>query len=103
MMNNSSPQDRRRFGRRAVCKPATVIQNATQKLPCTVVDVSEGGARIRLLAIDSLAGEFMLVIPEDDVVYHCRLVRRLPDSVGVEFTRMPRKLSWLVAKVPVLR
>jgi hypothetical protein len=95
--------DRRRFGRRTVCKPATVVQNATQKLPCTVVDVSEGGARIRMVAIDSLAGEFMLVIPEDDVVYDCRLVRRLPDSAGVEFTRMPRRLSWLVGKVAILR
>jgi hypothetical protein len=93
-MDNHS-RERRRFGRRSVFKVATVVQGAGDRLFGHVIDISEGGARIQLPEVSLLMPEFFLEIPEDDFVVRCRLVHTLQNSAGVEFTRPPRRLSWV--------
>lgn len=96
--SSKSPIELRRFGRRVCCKPAVAVQNLTVRLRCTIIDISEGGARLRLASVNELAAEFLLVVPEDDLVYDCRVVHRHADFAGVEFTRPPRRLSRMIER-----
>ena len=91
--------ERRRFGRRSVFKMACLMQGLDEISSCIVVDISVGGARIQIDRPEELPGEFGLAIPEDDVLYDCRIVHRQPTSVGVVFTRSARKLSYAKAKM----
>lgn len=90
--------DRRKFGRRTVCKPAWISQDLRLAQRCVVIDISEGGARLKIDQPDTLCPEFMLAIPEDDLLYKCRIAHRQKDSVGVEFMRCAQSLSYAVAK-----
>lgn len=92
---NYDGRERRKFGRRSVFKIATVVQGAGDRLFGHVIDISEGGARIQLPEVSLLLPEFFLEIPEDDFVVRCRLVHTQQNSAGVEFTRPPRRLSWV--------
>lgn len=95
----SHPSERRRFGRRQICKKAFLLLNGGAPVAALVVDISLGGARIQTELAGSLQDVFNLVIPDDDVIYDCQIVHRQQTSVGVEFTRLPRKWSWLKAKL----
>ncbi len=89
------PQDRRQFGRRPVFKPATIVQSGGQRLSVTVLDVSEGGARIKIEKPELVEKEFYLEIPEDDFIVRCRLMRVDEGFVGAQYIKAPRRLSWL--------
>ena len=86
--------EKRKFGRRAVFKPATVIIGDCERITAIVTDISEGGARIRITDIDRTLTNFLLEIPGDDFVVHCEVVHRLSGTVGVRFLGSPKRLSW---------
>lgn len=94
MFGKGAFQERRQFGRRSVLKHAIICDDEGGKRKCTVVDMSEGGARIKLDDVDKIPGEFLVEIPADDFVVRCRIVHRQPDSIGVEFARSPSRISW---------
>ena len=96
---NSLSKDRRKFGRRTVLKQAIVMRNFEDLFACIVVDISISGARLHFKRQQVIEDEFMLAIPEEDVLYDCRIIHRQATSVGVTFTRVPRKLSYLKAKL----
>jgi hypothetical protein len=55
---------------------------------CALVDVSQGGARIAVLAADMVPDEFLLAFSaKSDVSRRCRVVRRMDDEVGVIFLK----------------
>jgi hypothetical protein len=89
------PQDRRQFGRRPVFKPATIVQSGGQRTPATVLNVSDGGARLKIEKPELVETEFYLEIPEDDFIVRCRLLRLEDTVVAVQFIKAPRRLSWL--------
>ena len=90
--------ERRQFGRRTVFKPAIIMQERQDRIDCTVIDISQGGARIQYHKVGELPDEFTLIIEEDDMVVECRVAHRQASSIGVQFMRLPRKLSWLQSK-----
>lgn len=88
-------RERRRFGRRPVFKAAVVELPDGARLAAKVIDLSDGGARIKLADPDSLDGEFQLEVPEEDLIVKCRIIHRHESWIGVEFIKSPRRLSWL--------
>ncbi|WP_244531277.1 PilZ domain-containing protein [Hyphomicrobium facile] len=89
------PRDLRKFGRRPVFKAAVIELHDGQRLSGTVLDLSEGGARIKLPEPERLNGEFYLEIPGDDLIVKCRLIRIDDAIAGLSYVRPPRRLSWV--------
>jgi hypothetical protein len=86
---------RRQFGRRKAFKAATLALPGGERVAATVVDLSEAGARIKIADPQTVGEEFYIEIPGDDFVVKCRVIHRQETTIGVEFTKPPRRLSWL--------
>jgi hypothetical protein len=56
---------------------------------CALVDVSQGGARIAVLAADMVPDEFLLAFSaKSNVTRKCRVAWRREDEVGVTFVKV---------------
>src|SRR3954470_13736205 len=76
----------RRFLRRRVCLEAIITPLVMNRpMPCTVLDLSEGGANLRVSLGALIPARFELAIPSRRERYRCRLVWRTLDTLGVEF------------------
>lgn len=62
---------------------------------CTIIEMSEGGARLQLCGAEPSA-EFTLLIPEDDIAVRCTAIHRSQNEIGVRFLAMPQRLSRLL-------
>lgn len=89
------PKEQRKFGRRTVFKPATIVFDDGRRMDGTLLDLSDGGAKIKVSAPDILTGEFFIEVPSDDFVVRCNLVHIEREIAGLRFVRPPRRLSWL--------
>lgn len=87
-------EERRRFGRRTTFKRAEMIDLEGVTRLGIVVDMSEGGARIRTPEAMDMPATFDLKIPEDDFVVLCETVHRHTEFAGVRFIQSPRRISW---------
>ena len=55
---------------------------------CAIVDVSQGGARLAVLAADMVPDEFLLAFSaSSDVSRRCRVAWRKEDEIGVTFVK----------------
>lgn len=55
-------------------------------LPCDVLNISEGGARLKLLAEgEPLPSLFLLFLSASEPIRNCRLVWRQGASIGIQF------------------
>ncbi len=55
---------------------------------CALIDVSQGGARLAVLAADMVPDEFLLAFsPKSDVSRRCRVAWRKEDEIGVIFVK----------------
>jgi hypothetical protein len=55
---------------------------------CALIDVSQGGARVAVLAADMVPDEFLLAFsPKSDVTRKCKVAWRKDDEVGVTFLK----------------
>ena len=55
---------------------------------CAIADVSQGGARVAVLAADMVPDEFLLAFsPKSDVTRKCKVAWRKDDEVGVTFLK----------------
>jgi len=88
-------REQRRFGRRSVFKAAVIEIDSGLRIEGTVLDLSDGGAKVRVADPAQLIGEFYLEIPADDLIIRCRLVYAEDGVVGVQFIKPPRRISWL--------
>jgi hypothetical protein len=61
----------------------------------TIVDLSAGGARIKLQDTARVEPEFDLEIPDDDVIIRCRLAHVDDVGIGAQYIKPPRRISWL--------
>ncbi|HML29183.1 MAG TPA: PilZ domain-containing protein [Hyphomicrobium sp.] len=89
------PKEQRKFGRRTVFKPATIVFDDGRRIDGTLLDLSEGGAQIKVSAPDILTGEFFIEVPSDDFVVRCNIVYMERGIAGLRFVKPPRRLSWL--------
>ena len=88
------PIERRRLGRRGVCKPATITLPSGASLRATVVNLSEGGALIAGLDGVVDADRLELIIPADDIRIACRVAHQTAGKIGVEFIALPVRASY---------
>ena len=65
------------------------VGNGAAPRECTVLDVSEGGARIVLAPSVELPKEFHLVLSKQGTRRHCRLAWRADEELGVAFLGPP--------------
>jgi PilZ domain len=89
------PRERRGFGRRSVFKPAVIELDDGRRIDGAVLDISDGGAKVRLTDPEALKGEFYLEMPGDDLIIRCRCARIENGIAGIEFVKPPRRLSWV--------
>lgn len=85
--------DRRSFGRRNTFKSATILTPTGDKVHCVVVNLSAGGALLRLRSELSSLETFELHIEVDDILVLCRVIHHTDGNVGVQFMRSPRRAS----------
>jgi PilZ domain len=86
-------QDRRRTQRHSVGCAAKIRFDATsQTRDCIVSDLSEDGVRLVAVGIE-IPEEFVLLL-DGDAGRTCRLVWRLDDEIGAEFTDSAEE-GWL--------
>ncbi|MBS0253094.1 MAG: PilZ domain-containing protein [Proteobacteria bacterium] len=88
-------KERRTFGRRTVFKQGTIVFDDGRRIDGTVLDLSEGGARIKVSDPDPLFGEFFLEVPSDDLIVRCCAAHVDAGVAGLRYLRPPRRLSWL--------
>src|SRR5215213_3480329 len=61
-------------------------------VPCTLLDVSQSGARLMLPGNEDVPGEFLLLLSEHGRARRqCRVAWRRNDKVGVEFMIIDEK------------
>jgi PilZ domain len=79
--------EQRRSIRERVQFPAWIdVGDGSPPRSCTVLDVSEGGARIMVTSQDKLPKEFWLVLSKDRTRRrHCRMAWRSDTQVGVAY------------------
>jgi hypothetical protein len=87
--------EQRQFGRRTTWKSARIISTDGTFANCTIVDASNGGARLQLRGREP-SQEFTLLIPDDDIAVRCVVIHRDKDQIGVKYLAMPQRLSRLL-------
>jgi hypothetical protein len=88
-------KEQRKFGRRSVFKPAVLAFDDGHRISGTLLDMSDGGAKIKVTNPEAINGEFYLEIPSDDLIIRCRVVRTEGPIMGLQYTKPPRRLSWV--------
>lgn len=79
--------EHRRCQRMGTTYPALILAHAGAPLhPCTVLDVSSGGGRIRLDTVSPVPDHFVLFFTATGSVRRtCRVIWRRDDLIGVAF------------------
>ncbi len=78
--------NRRSEPRRRVARSATIsAHDAPSPVPCVVLDISNGGARLDVHHLASIPQRFRLVIDLEGTERTCQVVWRRENSVGVKF------------------
>ena len=62
-----------------------IIPNSDKAIDCTVLDISETGARIELNGSETLPRKFNLFVPETHTLFECLAFRRTGKQVGLVF------------------
>jgi hypothetical protein len=76
----------RQGARRAVRIPVFILREAKPNLRCTLVDISETGARLIVHDVSTVPDRFTMAMTEQGVPRRqCRLVWRGAKEVGVSF------------------
>jgi hypothetical protein len=88
--------DKRKEPRHIINRPAKFrVKEDIPAQNCVIIDISNGGARLRISAQD-VPEHFILVLSESGVVCrHCRVAWRSGDELGAEFMK---KESWDTAR-----
>lgn len=88
-----APDKRRTSQRRRVLKGGIIaFNNRRSTLPCTVRNVSDTGALLRMPGAITPPDTFDLLIELDGLEASCTVMWRRGDEVGVHFDAPPRKI-----------
>jgi hypothetical protein len=86
-----SDDEQRVAVRRRVLKAGVVAYNGRHTtLPCSVRDVSDTGARLRIEGSIAAPDTFELIIPLDGLEASCQVAWRKDQDIGVQFIGAPR-------------
>lgn len=77
--------DRRGYPRFDAWKHGLVEVKSKTRISCLIENVSEGGALLRFASAMALPKRFRLIVPQDDLVLTCELVRLDGNAIGVRF------------------
>ena len=79
-------EQRRSFRHSTRCRAWIEFDNDAPPVSCTLVDVSEGGARIEVAEPARLPEEFSLILIEDAAhVRRCRIIWRGDNEIGISY------------------
>ena len=79
-------KEARRHPRRTVLRRGVVVHGPTgRSIPCTIIDLSLGGARLQLFAPDLPENELTLIDAELGRLHELRVAWRAGGFVGVAF------------------
>lgn len=84
--------NRRRFGRREVFKSATILTDAGLKVPCMVINQSDGGLALKD-PLCELPPSFFIIFEEEDKIVRCQIIHQTGEAIGVQFVNAPRPAS----------
>ena len=89
-MRASALQDKRKKPRQAIRRivQAVTVSDTRLAVDCTLLDISQSGARLYSTDAATLPREFILVL-RDDIRKWCRVVRRAKNDIGVKFIEAP--------------
>ena len=86
--------DKRIAARKRVLKAGLVAYNDRHvSVPCTVRDISDTGARLRIDGSVSAPDTFELIVDMDGLEASCEVVWRNGKELGVRFLAAPRKVA----------
>ena len=86
--------DARHALRKRVLKGAVAASNERRlTLPCTLRDISDTGARLKVSASVTLPDTFELIVEIDGLEADCEVIWRSASEVGVRFVGAPRKAA----------
>ena len=78
--------DRRGGSRQSKVRAAiTLFDGPLSPIPCVLINLSAGGARLNVMSPGDLPDEFLLTVEADDLKHKCQVVWRKGDEVGVRF------------------
>jgi hypothetical protein len=79
-------QEKRRAPRREIQRSVQVVtlNDSRPPMSCTLLDISQSGARLYADDQGTLPNEFLLVL-RDDLKKMCRVIRRSRTEIGVRF------------------
>ena len=82
----AAANERRRNARMKTLKAATIVyQFDSCTMKCIILDISDTGARLKPAESIHLPGTFRLVL-DHGASFDCKVVRRMDDQLGVQFT-----------------
>jgi len=85
-------QEKRKTTRRRILKGGLIVFNARRStLSCTVRDVSDTGARLRVAKDAAVPNCFDLLIETDGFEAPCTVAWRRGDEIGVSFETAPTR------------
>jgi hypothetical protein len=86
--------DKRKGRRTSLTHRAEIarLENGERIADCVVLDISESGARLGVLATGDIPQEFVLVISKPGkVLRRCKVMRSTATELGVAFVRSTKK------------
>jgi hypothetical protein len=72
-------------------KEGRIVIRGRSTINCTIRDMSDTGAKLRLAGASELPEEFELLVVKNDLIYPAMLAWQTSDHVGVTFTGQPRQ------------
>ena len=88
------PDEARRLPRRRVLKAGIIASNDRHlTVACTVRDLSETGARVKVEGTLTIPDTFELIIEVEGLEANCEVAWRARNEVGVRFLGSPRKVT----------
>ncbi len=96
--------DTRHFDRKStkLSGHVSIPEDLSIDLPCEVVDLSAGGAKLKISKADALTGEIALKIG-DLGPYRADVVWKRPPHIGVKFLESPEMMADVVMAVALYR
>ncbi len=80
--HEADKRGRRRYG---TSMPATILISHSNRVPCVVRDLSDGGAKIGLSRRYALSNRFWIVIRHAEIARRASLVWRRGEFAGIAF------------------
>lgn len=87
-MTQETPNKRTQPRNRCLREGKIIFSNGNFVVDCTIDNVSETGAHIRVQASTPIPKEFLLVEPGRSMVHKAMIVRRTARGLGVKFNGM---------------